>query len=120
MRVPFSIAIVLGLFLVAPRLEANPITLDFEGFKNIPPVFTPGGDIAVQGVGEKIDGAYAGGVGSMGSSAPNFGVTFSSSAEALNDIDAGGAGTFQNNPSGIGVLYFLNPEDQPASTTPYA
>jgi hypothetical protein len=115
-RLPLSIPVVLGLFLIAPRVEASPIVLDFEGFKNIPPVFTPSGDIAVSGVGEQINGAYSGGAGSMGSSAANLGVTFSSNAEVLNDIDAGGSGAFANNPSGIGVLYFLNPADQPAST----
>jgi len=111
-----GIAVVLGLSLVAPRLEASPVILDFEGFKNTPPVFNSAGDIVVSGVGELIDGAYAGGVGSMGTKAANLGVGFSSNAEVLNDIDAGGAGAFANNPSGIGVLYFLNPPGQPAST----
>jgi len=106
----------IGLLLVTPRLEASPVTVDFEGFKNIPPVFTSAGDIAVSGVGETIDGAYSGGVGSMGTKAANLGIGFSSNAEVLNDIDAGGAGAFANNPSGIGVLYFLNPPGQPSST----
>jgi len=73
---------------VTARLEASPVTIDFEGFKNIPPVFTSTGDIAVSGVGETIDGAYSGGVGSMGTKAANLGVGFSSNAEVLNDIDA--------------------------------
>ena len=110
------IAVVLGLSLVALKLEASPVVLDFEGFKNIPPVFSSTGDIIVMGEGEAIDGAYSGGVGSRGTKAANLGVGFSSNAEVLNDIDAGGAGAFANNPSGIGVLYFLNPQGGPGST----
>jgi hypothetical protein len=113
----YRVALVVGLVLAASRLEASPVTIDFEGFKNIAPIFDANGVITVSGVGERIGDAYAGGVGSMGTSVADLGVRFSPNAEALNDIDAGGAGAFANNPSGVGVLYFLNPPGQPASTT---
>ena len=116
MRAIYKVVLVVGLVLAASRLEASPVTIDFEGFKNIPPIFNGNGDITVSGVGENIGDAYAGGIGSMGTSRPNLGVSFSPNAEALNDIDAGGTGAFANNPSGVGILYFLNPAGQPAST----
>jgi hypothetical protein len=113
-RLTYRILMCLGLVFAAARLEAAPITLTFDGFKNTPPVFDSTGSIAVPGTGEHILDAYNGGAGDMGTMAGNLGITFSDNAEALNDIDAGGAGAFANNPSGSGVLYFLNPVEQPS------
>jgi hypothetical protein len=105
----FTVACVL---FGASRVDAAPILLDFEGFKNDPTIVDSTGEhVEVAGVGEHILAAYAGGTGDKGTSIANYGVWFSDTAEALIDIDAGGAGAFENN-NGDGALYFLNPDGQ--------
>jgi hypothetical protein len=120
--------IVACCLLGASRLEAAPILLDFEGFRNNPAVDTNHNgtifdSVDLRGAGEKILGAYGGGAGSFGTVRNDFGITFADNAEVAIDYDAVdsngnhlGMGTTQNTPSGFGSLYFLNPEGQNTST----
>jgi hypothetical protein len=57
---------------------------------------------------EQILDFYNGGTGSLGSSGPNLGISFSSGALALIDSDDGGGGNFENNPSGSTIAFFLS------------
>ncbi len=128
MRLTIRLVIGACVLLGASRLEAAPILLDFEGFKNTPAIDTnhngtiyDTGD--VRGAGEHILGAYGGGAGSFGTVKGDYGITFASNAEVVIDydtVDSGGnhlgMGTTQNTPSGSGALYFLNPEGENTST----
>ncbi len=113
MRITTRLLLIACFLLGASRLEAAPILLDFEGFKNTPPVLDPTGEhVHVAGSGEHILDAYAGGTGDRGTRIANYGVSFSDNAEALIDIDKGGAGAIANN-KGDAALYFLNPQGSP-------
>lgn len=73
--------------------QANAVvtSLTFEGLQN----------------NEQILDFYNGGTGSLGSSGPNLGVGFGSTALALIDTDAGGSGNFANEPSPDTVAFWL-------------
>ena len=80
------------LLLISLRASADPVTLNFEGLRDL----------------EQVLNFYNGGTGSLGSSGPNYGISFSSSAFALIDQDNGGSGNFANEPSSSTVLYAPN------------
>jgi hypothetical protein len=112
-RITVRLMMVACFLFGASRLDAAPILLDFEGFKNTPPILDPTGEhVLVAGSGEHILDAYAGGAGDRGTQIANYGVSFSDNAEALIDIDKGGAGAIANN-KGDAALYFLNPQGAP-------
>ena len=88
---------VLGVSLVlsgASPAGASPVALvlTFEGLKDI----------------ENILDFYNGGTGSLGSSGPNYGVSFGPSALAIIDSDAGGGGNFANEPSPDTIAFWLS------------
>ena len=83
---------VLALLLVAQPAQAAVFNLTFEGLQNL----------------EQILEFYNGGTGSLGSSGPNLGISFGSSALAVIDSDAGGSGNIANEPSGDSVAFFLD------------
>jgi hypothetical protein len=56
---------------------------------------------------EEVLNYYDGGLGSLGSSGPSYGVTFVQNAQALIDSDSGGSGNFANEPTPDTILYFL-------------
>ena len=80
--------------LVAGNAVAAPITLGFEG----------AGDF------NYIDTYYAGGA-SSGLSGTDHGIVFGSSFISLVDMDAGGSGTFANNPSGTTIATWVDNND---------
>jgi hypothetical protein len=83
----------LGVALLgAFPLAANAQVMTFEGLKDQ----------------EEILEFYNGGTGSLGSSGPNIGVSFTAGALALIDSDDGGIGNFENNPSGSTIAFFLS------------
>lgn len=82
-------ALALSLFLVTPSYA---IVLDFEGLGNL----------------DYINEFYNGGTSSQGYSGTNYGVSFSSNARSVIDIDAGGTGNFGHEPSPSTVLFFLD------------
>jgi len=84
---------ILAVILVSMALTANaaPIVLTFEGLQNY----------------ESIGGFYSGGAGSLGSSGPNLGITFSTNTLAIIDADAGGSGNFGGEPSPSTIMFFL-------------
>ena len=82
------VAIVSLLFLGSA--SAQTFKLTFEGLQNL----------------EGILEAYNGGVGSMGSSGTNYGVSFGSNALAIIKTSAGGTGNFSNNPSGSTIAFW--------------
>jgi hypothetical protein len=131
--------VIVACFLVgASRLEAAPILLDFEGFKNIPAVDTNGNGtiydaklddegnvvpIDIRGAGELVQSAYGGGAGSLGTVKSDYGITFAENAAVAIDYDALdadgkhlGMGATQNTPSGSGALFFQDPEGDETST----
>ena len=57
---------------------------------------------------EAIQEFYNGGTGSLGSSGPNYGISFGSDALALKDSDDGGGGNFANEPSPNTIAFFLS------------
>ena len=66
-------------------------TISFAGLKNL----------------EFIQDYYNGGKGSLGSGpGPNYGLTFSSNAQAIVSAAKGGSGNFINNPGGTPVMFF--------------
>jgi len=71
----------------ASSVHATPVTLDFEGLKDL----------------QQIGNFYNGGAGG------NYGVTFSKAATALIDQDAGGNGNFANEPSPSTIMVFDQP-----------
>jgi hypothetical protein len=71
------------------------IVLDFEGLRDL----------------EAVQEFYNGGTGSLGSSGPNLGASFSPATLALIDADAGGTGNFANEPSPNTVMFFLDAND---------
>jgi hypothetical protein len=118
-RLTIRLVVVACFLFGASRVEAAPILLDFEGFKNIAPIDTNHNGfiddlVDIRGSGEHIEGAYDGGVGSFGTSKANYGISFSKNAEVAIDLDAGGMGAFENNRDS-GALYFLDPEGEPTT-----
>lgn len=81
------------LFGAVAQVDAAVIGLDFEG-------------IADQAM---IQEFYNGGMDSAGNSGTNFGVSFTDEARGLVDLQQGGSGDFENEPSPDTVLFFLNP-----------
>lgn len=77
--------------ILYPLSAMTAITLDFEGLKN----------------NESINEFYAGGIGSLNSRGPDYGIIFSDTSLAIIDRDAGGTGNFANEPSPDTVAYFL-------------
>ncbi len=80
-----------AVLLIAAPARATTVVLTFEGLGN----------------NEQILNFYNGGTGSLGSSGPNFGISFGSDALGLIDEDNGGNGNFANEPSPNTVAYFL-------------
>lgn len=79
-------------FIVALVSPASAdLVLTFEGLQNE----------------EAILEFYNGGAGSLGSSGPNYGISFGPSALALIDSDAGGNGNFANEPSPDTIAFWL-------------
>lgn len=76
--------------IIAVPASAAPATLTFEG----------------AGSNASFDNFYNGGTDSQGHSGFNYGVSFAPGAYASIDSDAGGAGSFANEPSPSTVLYF--------------
>src|SRR5262245_27508417 len=84
-----------ALIIGCVQLSAVPVTLTFEGLQNL----------------EQILNFYNGGTGSLGSSGPNLGISFGSSALAVIDSDAGGSGNIANEPSPDTAAFFLTGGD---------
>jgi hypothetical protein len=85
-----------AIAIAAPQwANAAVVTLSFEGLQDQ----------------EQILDFYNGGTGSLGSSGPNHGIGFGSSALALIDSDAGGTGNFANEPSPDTIAFFLTGSD---------
>lgn len=76
--------------LLSTQAAAAVFQLTFEGLQNQ----------------EQVQEFYNGGTGSLGSSGPNYGVSFSSSGLALIDSDAGGSGSFANEPSASTIVFW--------------
>jgi len=85
-------SLVLALLVIAQPAQAAVFNLTFEGLLDQ----------------EQVLEFYNGGTGSAGSSGPNLGISFGSSALALIDADAGGTGNFANEPSGDTIAFFLS------------
>jgi len=86
------IAAIIGAGLSGGNSARAAFTLTFEGLQD------------VEGVGQ----FYNGGTGTAGSTGPNLGVSFSATALALIDSDAGGGGNFGNEPSPSTILFFAS------------
>lgn len=83
------ICLTFGLFSSA--LYAQSFQLTFEGLQDL----------------EEVREFYNGGTGSMGSSGPNYGVSFTNTALAIIDSDAtGGTGNFANEPSPDTIVFW--------------
>jgi PEP-CTERM motif len=81
------------LLLMSATAFADPVTLTFEGLKDLEP----------------INNFYNGGTGGFGSGpGPNFGIGFSSDSLALISRDAGGNGNFSGEPSTNTIAFFLS------------
>jgi hypothetical protein len=80
-----------AILLAAGGAQAAPIVLDFEGLANR----------------ALVNDFYNGGTDSEGNSGPNYGISFTSTAIATIDADAGGTGQFANEPSPNTVITFL-------------
>ncbi len=83
--------VALGLVVGPGARNASAFVLTFEGLQDQ----------------EHILDFYNGGTGSLGSSGPNFGVSFGSDSLAVIDSDAGGSGNIANEPSGDTAAFFL-------------
>ena len=83
---------ILFVMLAAVQLNAQSKgTVGFNGLKNL----------------EFIQNYYNGGTGSMGSGpGPNYGLTFTSNAQAIISAAKGGSGNFIDNPGGGPVMFF--------------
>ena len=83
---------ILFIALAAVQLNAQSKgTLGFNGLKNL----------------EFIQNYYNGGTGSLGSGpGPDYGLTFTSNAQAIISAAKGGSGNFINNPGGGPVMFF--------------
>jgi hypothetical protein len=79
----------LALGMLSGAVNADVITLDFEGVGNLSPV----------------GNFYDGGGGT------NYGISFSDETLALVDADAGGDGNFANEPSPDTVMFFLDADN---------
>lgn len=74
-------------------ISADDVTIDFEDLKNL----------------EHIQDYYNGGQGSLGSSGPDYGITFDGDALVIIDSDDGGTGNFANEKSpGHTIGFFLD------------
>jgi hypothetical protein len=89
---PVRLLLAFAVGMMALPMGANAQVMTFEGLQDQ----------------EQILNYYAGGTGSMGSSGPNIGVSFTTGALALIDADDGGTGNFENNPSGRTIAFFLS------------
>jgi len=87
-----KLAALLAAGMFAASASAAPIVLDFEGVGNL----------------ASINNFYNGGTDSKGNSGTNYGISFTSSALALGDSDAGGSGNIANEPSGNTSMFFLS------------
>lgn len=87
-----KLAALLAVGMFAASASAAPIVLDFEGVGNL----------------AAINDFYNGGTDSQGHSGTNYGISFTSSALALLDSDAGGSGNIANEPSGNTSMFFLS------------
>ena len=81
-----------GAFLLAGPAHASVVVLDFEGLQDL----------------EAIQDFYNGGTGSLGSSGVDYGVSFSGATLGIISGLAGGSGNFENAPSGVTVMFFLD------------
>jgi hypothetical protein len=90
-RIVLAASAAFGLAVAAPTAEAA-IVLTFEGLQDQ----------------EAVQNFYNGGTGSLGSSGPNYGISFGPNALAGIDSDAGGTGNFGGEPSPSTVLGFLS------------
>jgi hypothetical protein len=79
----------------ASRVDAAPISIDFEGLQNL----------------EFIQDFYSGGTGSLGSSGPDLGASFSPNVQAIIDDDLGGTGNFDRAPSPKTIMFVDQPPD---------
>ena len=86
---------ILSALVLAP--QAGALSLDFEGLKNQ----------------EDVLEFYNGGVGSIGSSGVDYGISFTAGAQALIDSDVVGptGGDFANEPTGDTVAFWLTGSD---------
>jgi hypothetical protein len=85
-----SLVALLGMFCMSAYAAVTQLT--FEGLQN----------------NETVLNFYNGGTGSLGSVGPNVGVAFDSSALAIIDSDAGGGGSFANEPSPSTIVYWVS------------
>jgi hypothetical protein len=92
MKNKIKLAALLAASMFTASASAAPIVLDFEGVGNV----------------ATINDFYNGGTDSQGHSGTNYGISFSSSALALRDSDAGGSGNIANEPSGNTGMFFLS------------
>ena len=83
-----AVAIMSGAVFTA---QASELSLDFEGLQDQ----------------EDILEFYNGGTGSLGSSGVDYGIGFGEGAQALIDSDAGGTGSFANEPTGDTIAFWL-------------
>lgn len=84
----FALAI---LFIGLPGAVQGQV-LTFEGLQDL----------------EEIEEFYNGGTGSLGSTGPDYGISFTTGALAIIDADDGGSGNIENLPSGSTAAFFLS------------
>jgi hypothetical protein len=84
---------ILTALVLAPQVSA--LSLDFEGLQDQ----------------EDILEFYNGGTGSLGSSGVDYGISFVEGAQALIDSDAGGTGSFANEPTADTIAFWLTGSD---------
>ncbi len=88
-----TILLLATLMLIgALAANAGTVVLTFEGLQN----------------NENVLNFYNGGMGSMGSAGPNYGISFGSDSLAIISGAAGGSGNFSGSPTMPTVLYFLS------------
>ncbi len=85
---------------VAAPARADVIVLTFEGV----------------GDGASINNFYNGGTDSAGHSGTNFGISFTSDSVGLISQGNGGMGSFQGNPSGSTIAFFLSGDGETRDT----
>lgn len=90
-----------------PKAEAE----DASGMWSVGEEVSTGDSLTFEGLqnGEPVQNFYNGGLGGLGSGpGPALGVSFSSTALAIIDADAGGTGNFGGEPSPSTILFFLS------------
>ena len=93
MRQTMANAVFIGGLAVCSAASAQTV-LDFEGLQNLEP----------------IQEFYNGGAGGLGSTSTlNAGVSFPGNTLAIIDADAGGSGSFANEPSPDTIMFFQSP-----------